>query len=97
MTGSTHATMQDAHNNHFFGRHAVENYVRTLRDTTIPSSNIGSAPACFGKLAQLSKPTMQIVDITHHLSVAPVIECIGGNRHDVVSRTRRQRNRAHDN
>jgi hypothetical protein len=35
-------------------------------------------------LAQLAEPPMQIVDISNHLGVAPLLERVGGNRHHVI-------------
>jgi len=42
MTGGAHATMQDAHDNHFLGCHAVENHMRALHNTAISSPDIGA-------------------------------------------------------
>src|SRR5215204_5166527 len=79
MTGGAHATMQDAHNNHFFNCHAVENHMRALRNAAIPPSDIGATPPRLGEIAQLAEPAMQIVDISNHLGVAPLFERVGCN------------------
>jgi len=96
MTGGAHATMQDAHNNHFFSRHAVENHMRALHHAAIPSSDIRATSSGLGELAQLPKPAVQVVDISNHLGVAPLFKRVGGDGHDIVLRTRRKNDQAHD-
>jgi hypothetical protein len=88
--------MQDSDNNEVTACQPVKHDMGAMHNAAVPASYLVATPARFPVSRQADKALMQAVDVTLHLPVTPMVECIGGYVDNIRLRPGRNDNAQHE-